>query len=208
MCGSFQLCITVQLPRACGGLAGEALYINTNSNFASHRIRELTKIFLEQYDTLTPKTSITNEFTQDFILQHIHCIPVRGYLELIACIELLETYLKGKQASIIFSQIKLIVIDSISHPMRFLDAEARSTMAARMFRDLRRLAATYNFAVVLTNDLTTRVTKGVSYTTPCFGDSFYHLVNARIVFSKRNNVFCGTVVKSVLHDKKDRVFVI
>nr|CAH7729028.1 unnamed protein product [Callosobruchus chinensis] len=35
----FQLCVSVQLPKWCGGFGGQALYISTNENFNSSRLR-------------------------------------------------------------------------------------------------------------------------------------------------------------------------
>ncbi|KAJ8976306.1 hypothetical protein NQ317_010260 [Molorchus minor] len=195
-----QLCISVQLPKCCGGLQGEALYISTNNNFSSQRVRELSKNFVEHYKSLDGKTKSV-DFNEDFILKHIHYIKVKDCSELIACIHLLGNYLSGKD-------VKLVVIDSVSFPIRLLDTKIRKLVLSRLLLELRNLASLYQFAVILTNDLTTRVNEGKSYVTPSFGDSFYHLVNSRVMFSKRNTYFHAQIVKSTFYERKEAIFFI
>ncbi|KAJ8938268.1 hypothetical protein NQ314_011548 [Rhamnusium bicolor] len=175
------------------------VYLSSYQNVLSS-ILELTKKFIEQYNSLKAKLNfLPSEFNEEFVLKHIHYIKINDGLELISCIECLESYLSGKN-------IRLIVIDSISYPMRLLDVKERTTMISKLFRDLQNLASEYNFSIVVTNDLTTRVNKGESYATPSFGDSFYHLVTNRILLSKVNNSFHGKIVKSILHNQKETDF--
>ena len=38
---SLQACLTVQVPQWCGGLAGEAVFIDTEGNFMPQRLRQM-----------------------------------------------------------------------------------------------------------------------------------------------------------------------
>ncbi|XP_018567186.1 DNA repair protein RAD51 homolog 3-like isoform X2 [Anoplophora glabripennis] len=60
----FHLCISVQLPKWCGGMEGEAIYIDTNSNFASHRVT--AKMCEERWNQLVEMYKATN-----FAILHI-----------------------------------------------------------------------------------------------------------------------------------------
>mmetsp|Transcript_17090 Transcript_17090/g.23026 ORF Transcript_17090/g.23026 Transcript_17090/m.23026 type:complete len:114 (+) Transcript_17090:277-618(+) len=39
----FQLCLNVQIPRAFGGVEGQALFIDTHGDFAAERVSEMAK---------------------------------------------------------------------------------------------------------------------------------------------------------------------
>ncbi|KAG5884966.1 hypothetical protein JTB14_000359 [Gonioctena quinquepunctata] len=192
----FQLCISVQFPKSYGGFGGEALYINTNRNFALQRIKEFAGDFLERFDKLGAKTHSNVEFNEKSILKHIHVLNIDTAMEILACLVNLQVYLIGKN-------VRLIVIDSISYPLRLLSVNTRIEVINKIFSELRSLAAKNNFAIVMTNDLTTRVDEGIALVKPSFGDSFYHLVNSRIHFSKIRSTFQAKIVKSILHDQKE-----
>ncbi|KAJ8926099.1 hypothetical protein NQ315_009956 [Exocentrus adspersus] len=196
----FQLCISVQLPVWCGGMEGEALYVDTNSNFASHRILDIAKDFINIYHSLRPLEYVTcTKFDETSIMHHIHYTKVYDALELMACVKYLDKFLIGRK-------VRLIVIDSWSFIMRMVDVTNRKMLVSKILCNLRALGSIHNFAVVLTNDLTTRVNKGEAYTTPSFGDSFYHLMNTRVLFSKKDDHFEANLKKNIMHGQKRKTF--
>ncbi|VEN37687.1 unnamed protein product [Callosobruchus maculatus] len=187
----FQLCISVQLPKWCGGFGGQALYISTNKNFNSSRLRELAKNFLRDYNSLKVRTQKTEyNLTEESIMQNIHYIDIISGEDLLSCILLLDNYLEGKN-------IRLIVIDSITQPLKTMEVSARFGLLNRFFQQLRILSNQFDLAIVLTNDLTVRFNEKDAIITPSFGDSFYHMVNSRILFSKNYSVFHAKLLKSL-----------
>ncbi|XP_018567185.1 DNA repair protein RAD51 homolog 3-like isoform X1 [Anoplophora glabripennis] len=196
----FHLCISVQLPKWCGGMEGEAIYIDTNSNFASHRVTELAEDLIKKYNSIKSSVDVPYvEFDKTSILQHIYYIKICDVVELLACIKQLENYLSGKQ-------VRLIVIDSFAFIMRMVDLKDRKTLISKILCDLRSLSRIHNLIVVITNDFTTRVNKGESYITPSLGDSFYHLINTRILLSKKDSLFQAKLEKNIIHGQKETSF--
>ncbi|XP_030766376.1 DNA repair protein RAD51 homolog 3 [Sitophilus oryzae] len=184
---SFQLCITVQLPKALGGLEGEAIYISTNNNMAPHRIEEMSEKFIKQVKDVVPGLKLS----ADYILKHIYVIFCNNFTELKACIKYFANFLLDKK-------VKLIVIDSIATPLRELNQEDRTNSLQSLLSDLQSLSNLFNFAIIITNDFTTRIKGGQSYYTPSFGDSLFHRVNTRICLSKENSVHYAELVKSIM----------
>nr|XP_023023676.1 DNA repair protein RAD51 homolog 3-like [Leptinotarsa decemlineata] len=139
------------------------------------------------------------DLNEKTILKNIHCIKIDTTLELLACLTYLRQYLVDKN-------IRLIVIDSVSYLLRQLDVSNRIVVISKIFLELRVLAEHFNFAVILTNDFTTRVDGEVTLVTPSFGDSFYHLVNSRIILSKTGVAFRAKLVKSIFYGCKEVEF--
>nr|CAI5823502.1 unnamed protein product [Callosobruchus analis] len=123
-------------------------------------------------------------------MENIHYVNIISADELLSCILLLDNYLERKN-------IRLIVIDSITQPLKTMEVNARFEVLNRMFQQLRILSSQFDLAVILTNDLTVRFGEKDAIITPSFGDSFYHMVNSRILFSKNDSVFHAKLVKSV-----------
>ncbi|KAF7275264.1 hypothetical protein GWI33_012033 [Rhynchophorus ferrugineus] len=186
---SFQLCVTVQLPKIHGGLEGEAVYINTNNNLASHRIRQLAERFLSQIASLGLNSDITSSIEN--IMKHIYVFKCYDFIDLLATVKYFEEFLKGKR-------IKLIVIDSISNPIRGVCQEERINILHSILSDLQLLSSKFNFAIVITNDYTVRIYNNETLYVPSFGDGLQHRVNSRIVLSKKGNIHYAELVKSII----------
>ncbi|KAF5288559.1 hypothetical protein FQR65_LT12012 [Abscondita terminalis] len=191
----FQLCVCVQLPTWCGGLCGEAVYISTNSNFARHRVKEIAEGVIKRYNKLkikyTSKMQTFDELTVESILEKISYISAQDHIELLAVVAHVKEWLPSHPS------VKVIVIDSICAPLQHAD-NTKHIVCYQVFEILQRLAVTYNFAIVVTNNITTRFEANNSfYQTASLGDSYYHRINNRICLSKKNSsVFEAAVLKS------------
>lgn len=117
---SYHICINVQLPEWCGGVQGEAVFIGTNCNFASHRLKgnlknernisqwytlhfllEIAQICVEKYNVIKKLHGykpISEMFTVDYILNKIMYISASSFVELIAAVKYLEKWLKEHQS--------------------------------------------------------------------------------------------------------------
>jgi DNA repair protein RadA len=130
------LCISSQLPFEEHGLAGNVLYIDTESTFRPERIAQIAK---------------TRNMDVEKILENIHVAKVynASHLELI---------IKALGSLIQQNNIKLVVVDSIIslHRAEFVGrgtlSERQQKLNAIMHR-LKRIAEIYNIAVVITNQV-------------------------------------------------------
>ncbi|XP_060536370.1 DNA repair protein RAD51 homolog 3-like [Cylas formicarius] len=180
----FQLCITTQLPHVIGGAEGHVVYFNTNKNFSQRRLAELTKIFLENL-----KSNSCANITWQSILKNIFVFNIRNFEQLFASITYLETFLPNKK-------VKLVIIDSFTYPFKQVNIEDRTCLIYNFMEKLQNVANAYDFAVVLTNDMTTRILEEKASYVPSFGDSFFHRVNTRIKLSKADHGFYAEIIKS------------
>lgn len=116
----FQLCLNVQVPRAFGGVEGQALFIDTHGDFAAERVTEMAKSLraqvLKNIDRdPTEHKKHRDEFSIDKILSRIHFIRI-----LDECYQLL---LKDKIEQVVqtLPNLKLIVMDTFCEHLRGSD---------------------------------------------------------------------------------------
>ncbi|XP_019753311.2 uncharacterized protein LOC109532735 isoform X1 [Dendroctonus ponderosae] len=181
----FQLCVTTQLPEAIGGLEGQVIYLNTNKNFSSTRLKEVAGKLIKLSGPLMQHK------TEEDILSNVFVFNVNDVCELFATTIFLGEFLKTKS-------VKLVIIDSIAHPLRAANSTERITVTYKLLDGFQKLSRAFNFAVVITNDFTTRVKNNEAYYTPSFGDGFFERINSRICLSKQGNVHTAELVKSVV----------
>ncbi len=134
-----QLAVTVQLPKDRGGLAGNAIFIDTENTFRSERIMEIAKGL-----GLDPKKALEN------------ILVARAYNSdhqtLLA--EKAEEFVKK-------NNVKVIIVDSLTSAFRS-DYTGRGTLANRQqklnrhLHTLQRLGDVYNAAVYVTNQVMSR----------------------------------------------------
>ena len=78
---AFQLCLNVQVPKAFGGVEGEALFVDTHGDFSSDRMTDMAKnlraVVLKNIDKdPTEFKRHRDEFSMDKILSRIHFIRI------------------------------------------------------------------------------------------------------------------------------------
>ncbi|KAJ1531595.1 hypothetical protein ONE63_000267 [Megalurothrips usitatus] len=186
---SLQICVDVQIPECFGGIGGEAVFIDTSSNFCPRRVREMAdscsnhcQILSESLDSDQRKHS--KHFTSNSIMNGIHVVSIHGITQLIAAVKLLPQALEQH------SKIKLIVIDSLAFPFNCgesCNTLNRTSYVYRILSDLQTLAVKKCLAVVVTNQLTTRIVKSIntkSELSPALGESMGHRVNCRLLLGR------------------------
>ena len=134
-----QLAVTVQLPKEKGGLAGKAIFIDTENTFRAERIMEMAKGL-----GLDPKKTLENILVaRAFNSDHQTLLAEKA-----------EDFIKK-------NNVRIIIVDSLTSTFR-TDYTGRGTLANRQqklnrhLHTLQRLGLVYNAAVYVTNQVMSR----------------------------------------------------
>ncbi|XP_030031448.1 DNA repair protein RAD51 homolog 3 isoform X1 [Manduca sexta] len=174
-----QLCASVQIPKILGGLDAEALYIDTNTNFTTSRFREILNATILRCQRLieTPLNYIEED-----CLDKLHYINAFGLEKFCAFMYRMSTFIEEHP------KVKLIVIDSIAFPFKEgISTRKRTGLLFRQMADLQRIAVEKQIAVVLTNEMSTRVGLSTGSVVGSLGDSWSHRCNKRLLLSAPDN---------------------
>uniref|UniRef100_A0A7S0VAH7 DNA repair protein RAD51 homolog 3 n=1 Tax=Polytomella parva TaxID=51329 RepID=A0A7S0VAH7_9CHLO len=172
-----QLTVDAQIPTVFGGVEGQSIFVDTEGSFMSERAREIAaaaaghiRALAERFPLLNPDSLATSskehlgqrarevarEFTEDKILENILYFRLHDHVEQIAFVKILSDFLD------LNPRVRLLVIDSVSFLLRqcFPDLAHRARVLMQMAQELMRVAETKNIAIVLINQVTTRIMKG------------------------------------------------
>lgn len=179
-----QLAVDVQMPAAFGGLGASAVYIDTEGSFMVERVVEIADACIRHLKKLgnsgnAAQKAAASNLSRDQMLANIHYVRVRDYTEQLAVTQMLSSFVASHP------QVKLIVIDSIAFHFRqdFQDMAQRTRVLAEMAQKLMHLAEKRDLAVVLMNQVTTKVldnNRG-SKLVPALGDSWAHAATSRVI---------------------------
>ncbi|XP_049884826.1 DNA repair protein RAD51 homolog 3-like isoform X1 [Pectinophora gossypiella] len=170
-----QLCASIQIPTVLGGLNSEALYIDTNTNFTVERFREILRASISRCQQLLDIPFKTRE---EDALKKLHYVNALGIEKFCAFILRLPKIIEEK------SNVKLIVIDSIPFPFKEgVSARQRTGLLFRLMADLQRLAVDKQIAVLLTNEMSTRVGLSSGSVVGALGDAWAHRCNTRVLLA-------------------------
>ena len=205
-----QLAASVQLPQGLGGLDGRAMFIDTEGSFIAGRFREVAQATVAQLQKVvnqqgaaghgTAARSAAEQLTVGKILGNSAYFRCYDVSELVALFNVLPEILKGDPCT------RLLIVDSVAFHFRhsFDDMALRSRMLFQCSQALAALAKNFNVAVVVTNQMTSRMTSddaSAPELVPALGDSWAHGVGVRIVLSGDGEVRKATVEKSPTHPK-------
>ncbi|XP_030069730.1 DNA repair protein RAD51 homolog 2 [Microcaecilia unicolor] len=200
-CGKTQFCILMSLlatlPSSMRGLNGAVVFIDTESAFSAERLVEIaTHRFPEYFDTEEKLLSMTSR---------IHL-----YREL-TCEDVLKR-IESLEEEIISKKVKLVIVDSVASVVRKeFDTQLqgnltkRSNLLAREASLLKYFAEEFSIPVILTNQITTRLSRGHApqvdlvspaddlslsegvsgYVTAALGNTWSHSVNTRLILQYR-----------------------
>jgi RAD51-like protein 2 len=190
-----QLCANVQIPSDQGGIQGSAIYLDTEGSFLPKRMMQIAQATLDSYPTQTGTCKADVELDWSVMLQNIILYRATNVSELLASIIQIEQQLQSN------SDIKLIVIDSIAFHFRSLvNFQERTRILNRITQTLRKLASQHQIAIVMTNQMTTKIgdsrVGGNSMMVPALGESFGHAATHRIILLWRKNVRHAWLCKS------------
>ena len=160
--------VTVQLPQKKGGVNGAVVYIDTENTFSKEKIKRIAKRF-----ELNPSTVLSNIF-------HARIYSSDHQAQMI---QKAEKLCKTRN-------VRLIIVDSL---MALLRAEfvgigrlaPRQAVLNNMIHVLSRIAETYNCAVLLTNQVATRMMGMFSSNDAIGGNIVAHGCHFRIMFKTK-----------------------
>lgn len=188
-----QLAVDVQMPEEFGGMNGEAIYIDTEGSFIVDRILDITKATIDHCKTVTDDEDTFKQFTVDYVLSRIHYFRCQDYIELLAIVQLLPEFVHQH------SNVKLIIVDSVAYPFKhdFEDLYHRTRILTKMAQNLRRIATENKLAVVLTNQMTTKLRYGKdSQLIPALGETWAYSSTIRMILKWEGNVRMAWLYKS------------
>ncbi|XP_028169570.1 DNA repair protein RAD51 homolog 3-like isoform X1 [Ostrinia furnacalis] len=165
-----QLCASVQIPSVLGGLNAEALYVDTNTNFTPQRFKEIVSASQTKCQQLLETPIVSNKDP----LHRLHYINAFGLEKFCATMYRMPSVIEDHP------QIKLIVIDSITFPFKEgITPSQRTGLLFRQMAELQRLAVEKQIAVVVTNEMSTRVGLSTGSIVGALGDAWAHRCNTR-----------------------------
>eukprot|EP00079_Xenopus_tropicalis_P033319 XP_017947090.1 PREDICTED: DNA repair protein RAD51 homolog 3 isoform X2 [Xenopus tropicalis] len=193
-----QLAVDVQIPECFGGVAGETVFIDTECSFRLERLMDIANACVQHCNLIAQghqdkdHIKAMQTFTLNEILSQIYYFSCHDYIELLAQINLLPDFLSSHP------KVKLVVIDSIAFPFRhsFEDLSLRTRLLNGFGQQLISLAHNFNLAVVLTNQMTTKIGPSDSKLVPALGESWGHASTIRLVLHWKSKQRFVTLCKS------------
>ncbi|KAG5284973.1 hypothetical protein AALO_G00032550 [Alosa alosa] len=190
-----QLAVDVQIPVCFGGRGGRALYVDTEGSFLVQRAADMAHAAVEHCRVVTQdaeQQAALKDFTVENILSRLSLVRCHDYVELLAHCYLLPDFLTKHP------EVQLVVIDSIAFPFRhdFEDFSQRTRLLNGLAQQLIQLATEYNVAVVLTNQMTTKVWNGQSKLIPALGESWGHAATQRLILHWEGTQRLASIYKS------------
>ncbi|XP_029467321.1 DNA repair protein RAD51 homolog 3 isoform X1 [Rhinatrema bivittatum] len=190
-----QLAVDVQIPECFGGIAGKAVYIDTEGSFMVDRVVDIAEACV-QHCKLISESHEHGEgmasFSLDNILSQIYYFRCHDYVELLAQVHLLPDFLLQHP------EVRLVVIDSIAFPFRhgFDDLSLRTRLLNGLAQQLISLANGHKLAVIMTNQMTTRIGQSQSMLVPALGESWGHAATIRLILHWQCQQRFATLYKS------------
>ncbi|XP_060765160.1 DNA repair protein RAD51 homolog 3 isoform X2 [Neoarius graeffei] len=193
-----QLAVDVQIPVCFGGLGGEAVFIDTEGGFVVQRLVGVAKAAVEHCTALAEdeeQQRALESFTVEKILSGVFLIRCLDHVELLAELHLLPDFLRKHP------QVRLVVIDSVAFPFRHNveDLSHRTRLLNAFSQQLTHLSAQHGPAVVLTNQMTTKVSSGQSKLVPALGEIWGHAATQRLVLHWEGAQRFASLYKSSSH---------
>jgi RAD51-like protein 2 len=184
-----QLALDVQIPALFGGVAGSAIYIDTEGSFMVSRMRDMAEALVRHLHDLgnNPAKPSTPEMRKalegvsvDGLLRDVMYYRVHDFVEQVALVNVLPSYLSANSER----RFRLIVLDSVAFHFRhhFTDMAQRARVLQTLAQKLQALASEFSLAVVVINQVTTKFkAPEEAYLTPALGESWAHAVTHRVM---------------------------
>ncbi|XP_028308828.1 DNA repair protein RAD51 homolog 3 [Gouania willdenowi] len=194
-----QLAVDVQVPQCFGGVGGEVIFMDTEGTFVLQRFAELAAAAVTHCSLLAEDEEqrvAMETFTVDTILSNTYVVRCHDYVELLAELRLLPSILAARP------KVRLLVMDGMAAPFRPLldDLSARTRHLGGVALQLAAVATGHDVAVVVTNQMTTRLLGGGrSRLVPALGELWGHALNIRLHLHWEGSQRLATIAKSPAH---------
>nr|WCZ58576.1 DNA repair protein RAD51 homolog 3 [Andalucia godoyi] len=210
---AMQIAVDTVIPKELGGCAGSALYIDTEGSFSKERLAMIAEAMIDLVKVKCShlNTQYPTDLSVESVLDRVQYCRVHDMTEQLSVILSLPQYL-GKHPS-----CRTIIIDSIAFHFRhdFSDQLGqRSRLLQSLAQRLADSADKFGVAIVLTNQVTTRIrgaasvvaaahlsledgASGIPDVVPALGESWGHACTHRILLAKgRDGKRYASVYKS------------
>lgn len=194
-----QLAVDVQIPVAFGGVGGKAVYVDTEGSFMVDRAADIAaatvnhiRLMAQRRPHLAAELEAM-DLTVDSMLDGIYYFRIHDSIEQVALVNMLDQFLQ------VHPEVKVIIIDSITFHFRqdFKDMAHRTRVLTQMAQDLMAVAERHALAVVMMNQVTTKVMdEQDSKLIPALGESWGHAATTRVILYWRDNERYAHVYKS------------
>ncbi|XP_060059823.1 DNA repair protein RAD51 homolog 3 [Erinaceus europaeus] len=193
-----QLAVDVQIPDCFGGVEGEAVFIDTEGSFMVDRVADIAAACIQHLQRVAGThmgeeyLKALEHFTLENILSHIYYFRCHDYTELLAQIYLLPEFISEH------SKVRLVVVDGIAFPFRhdLDDLSLRIRLLNGLAQQMISLANNHRLAVILTNQMTTKIDKNQASLVPALGESWGHAATIRLIFHWDQKQRLATLYKS------------
>lgn len=194
-----QLACNVQIPIALAGTGGKAVYIDTEGSFVPRRARQIARGLQSHLRHCVRNhgpdmRNAADAFKPDAILANITIFRVYNYVEQIACVRNLASFLARNP------EVKLVILDSVAFHFRhgFTNRMMQRTrLLTSMAQVLHQIAETHDLSVVIFNQMTTRVRSGGSASVvAALGPTWAHAITTRLVLETDNEGRMARIQKS------------
>ena len=192
---AIQLAVSTQLPsNLANGVEGEVVYFDTEGGLTAERVTEVAEGTARRLSAEVTgqeaRRGLEAHLATNAVLSRIHCYRVHDYVELVALLNVMEDFLAAHP------KVKLVVVDAISSHFRadFTDLTLRTRLLGGLAQQLTGLAERFQLAVVLMNQMTTKITGQAEAMTsgtttgadnsvviPALGDSWGHACTNRLI---------------------------
>ncbi|XP_057572249.1 DNA repair protein RAD51 homolog 3 isoform X2 [Hippopotamus amphibius kiboko] len=166
-----QLAVDVQIPECFGGVEGEAVFLDTEGSFMVDRVVDLANA----------------------CIQHLQLIAgTHMGEELLAQVYLLPDFLSEH------SKVRLVIVDGIAFPFRhdLDDLSLRTRLLNGLAQQMISLANNHRLAVILTNQMTTKIDRNQALLVPALGESWGHAATIRLILHWDQKQRLATLYKS------------
>eukprot|EP01083_Nonionella_stella_P061194 159524_1 len=194
-----QLCCDVQMPLCLNGLAGSALYIDTEGSFLAQRAEQIARSLVEVVNGQVQRHCEQNgladqSMSVEQVLSNIFVIHINDYVEQLACVRSLPDFVDQHP------NIRLVIVDSVSFQFRQFEGKfsERTRLLSTMSQQLSALAHQKQIAVVLMNQVTTKISQGdkSSSIVPALGETWAHACTTRVMLEWDNTTRVARLLKS------------
>eukprot|EP00457_Paulinella_chromatophora_P005295 gb/GEZN01005311.1/.p1 GENE.gb/GEZN01005311.1/~~gb/GEZN01005311.1/.p1 ORF type:complete len:375 (-),score=48.10 gb/GEZN01005311.1/:580-1704(-) len=196
-----QLASSVQIPDSLTGAEGHAVYVDTEGSFIPDRQLQIAQALMDDTTAVFQQENEGKEIsplwgsrTAEDLLKNIHVFRIYQFAEQLAVVQTLPKFLQSHP------QVKLLIIDSVAFHFRrgFEDLALRARLLTGMAQQLLSLAEKFNLAVVLTNQVTTKLDSGGfgGRLAPALGQSWAHACTHRIMMEWEGETRCAAILKS------------